>query len=824
MINRLRAISLISAFLAVGGGASAEIAILPTEITLDGPEAPQQLLVVKKLGDEIGPRIADAEITSSNPDIVAIENGVAVPRGNGEATITAKAGKNSAQARVTVKNFGQTHAWSFRNHVLPVISKSDCNTGGCHGAVAGKGGFRLSLAGYDPERDFYTMTREARGRRIELSAPAYSLVLTKPTTATKHKGGKRLDPRSRDYRVMAEWIADGAAAPADDDARLERLEILPEISTLKPGDRQQLLVTAVYTDGRREDVTSWAIFDSADKTVANVDKKTGAVEVIGYGEGAITAWFSSQIVIARITSPYPNHIRMEDFADAPRRNFIDDLNLAQLNNLNLKPSPRTTDSEFIRRAFIDTIGLLPTPAETREFLADGDPNKRDKLIESLLARPEFVDYWTYRWGDIFLMNGRLLRPDAIKAYYMWLRGHVEANTPWDAIVRDVVTATGGSLENGATNFYAVHQDPESMAENVSQAFMTLSIGCAKCHNHPLEKWTNDQYYAFANLFARVRGKGWGGDARNGDGIRTLYVEPRGDLIQPRTGVAQLPAPLDAEPIDPDLPDDRRAVLAEWLTSPENPYFTRSIVNRIWAAYFGIGLVEPVEDLRASNPASNEQLLSSLAEFLVENDYDLKALMRLILQSEVYQRSSESLPENADERRYFSRNYPRRMMAEVLHDAVAEITLVPTEFKNVGLADGSNQETKFYEKGTRAIQLYDSAIRNYFLKTFGRNERAITCDCERSNQPSMVQVLHLSNGDTLNEKLRAEDSRVQQLLELEPAEIIEEAYLLALSRMPTERERKGFEEVFAETPANEKRLAIEDLFWSLMTSREFLFQH
>lgn len=813
----------ISIAFSLGANAS-EFALLPSEIHLNGTEARQQLLVVERLGDEIGPQVANAELTSDQPNIVAIEDGVAVAKGNGTATITAKSEKGLAQANVVVSNFDKPHSWSFRNHILPVISKNDCNTGGCHGAVAGKGGFRLSLAGYDPERDFYTMTQEARGRRIELAAPGYSLVLTKPTTATKHKGGKRLDSRSRDYRVVAEWIANGAAPPTDDDARLDRLEILPKVSTLKPGDRQQLLVTAVYTDGRREDVTSWAIFDSTDKTVANVDKKTGKVDVIGYGEGAITAWFSSQIVIGRITSSYPNQIRTEEIADAPRRNFIDELNLVQLSNLNLKPSPRTNDSEFIRRAFVDTIGLLPTPDETRAFLADDDPDKRDKLIDGLLERPEFVDYWTYRWGDIFLMNGRLLRPDAIKAYYMWLRGHVETNTPWDEMVRDVVTATGGSLENGATNFYAVHQDPETMAENVSQAFMALSINCAKCHNHPLEKWTNDQYYAFANLFSRVRAKGWGGDARNGDGIRTLYVEPRGDLIQPRTGVPQLPAPLDAEPIDPNATNDRREVLADWLTSPENPYFTRSIVNRVWAAYFGIGLVDPVEDLRASNPASNEQILSSLAEFLVEQDYDLKALMRLILQSEVYQRSSESLPENADEQRYFSRNYPRRMMAEVLHDAVAEITQAPTEFNNVGMPDGSNQETKFYEKGTRAIQLYDSAVRNYFLKTFGRNERAITCDCERSNQPSMVQVLHLSNGDTLNEKLRAEDGRIQQLLELETGKVIEEAYLLALSRMPTERERKEFEAVFAETPKEQKRLAIEDLFWSLMTSREFLFQH
>ena len=363
-----------------------------------------------------------------------------------------------------------------------------------------------------------------------------------------------------------------------------------------------------------------------------------------------------------------------------------------------------------------------------------------------------------------------------------------------------------------------------MAENVSQAFLGLSIGCAKCHNHPLEKWTNDQYYAFANLFARVRAKGWGGDPRGGDGVRTLYVEPAGDLIQPSTGKAQPPAPLDGEAIPKDDPNDRRVRLAEWLTSPENPYFARAVANRVWAAYLGQGLVEPVDDLRLSNPASNEPLLSALANYVVENKYDLKKLMREILRSETYQRSSRPLPENEEETRFFSRYYPRRLMAEVLHDAIAGITDVPSEFKNIAQPDGSQEETKFYPEGTRALQLYDSAVASYFLNTFGRNERAITCECERSNQPSMVQVLHLSNGDVLNERLQKEDSRVTYLVKsgISDAEMVETAFLWCLSRLPTEDERRSMTEVLA--GAESKRAGVEDLFWALMTSREFLFQH
>ena len=468
--------------------------------------------------------------------------------------------------------------------------------------------------------------------------------------------------------------------------------------------------------------------------------------------------------------------------------------------------------------------MLPTPEATRAFLADTSETKRDELIESLLAQPEFIDYWTYRLSDLFLISGRKLRPDALKSYYQWLRGEMEKGTTWNKLVRQVISAKGDTMKNGATNFYSVHQDPETMAENVSQAFMSLSINCAKCHNHPLEKWTNDQYYSFANLFARVRAKGWGGDARNGNGARTLFIADRGDLIQPRTGKPSPPAPLDGQSIKSDSPEDRREALAAWLTSPDNPYFTRSIANRVWANFFGRGIVEPVDDLRVSNPASNEQLLKEITSYLVENNYDLKALMRLILQSETYQRTSKPLAENMEDQKYYSRYYPRRLMAEVLQDAITSVTQVSPKYDQITLSDGSTQGTNFYRDGTRALQLFDSSVTSYFLKTFGRNEREITCECERSNKPSMVQVLHLSNGDTLNSNLRSEQSCVNVMIPQSDEQIIEETYLLCLSRLPNNTERKRLSQMFDATPEIERRAAVEDLFWALMTSREFLFQH
>ena len=702
---------------------------------------------------------------------------------------------------------------SFRHDVMPVLSKAGCNGGGCHGALAGKGGFRLSLNAYDPATDYYNITRENRGRRIEFAAPATSLFVTKPTAAVRHKGGKVLHEKSEAYRILTRWIQHGAPGPSDNDPTIKKFEISPTLSQLKKGQAQQLTARVLFSDGTKRDVTQWARFASTDATVAEVNESTGLAKVIGYGDGAITAWYSGQIALARIRSPWPNVIPNDTYNKAPRRNVIDDAVLNLLRRLNLKPSPRSSDSEFIRRVHLDVVGMLPTPESTRTFLADTSETKRDELIESLLAQPEFIDYWTYRLSDLFLISGRKLRPDALKSYYQWLRGEMEKGTTWNKLVRQVISAKGDTMKNGATNFYSVHQDPETMAENVSQAFMSLSINCAKCHNHPLEKWTNDQYYSFANLFAR-----------NGNGARTLFIADRGDLIQPRTGKPRPPAPLDGQSIESDSTEDRREALAAWLTSPDNPYFTRSIANRVWANFFGRGIVEPVDDLRVSNPASNEQLLEEIASYLVENNYDLKALMRLILQSETYQRTSKPLAENMEDQKYYSRYYPRRLMAEVLQDAITSVTQVSPKYDQITLSDGSTQGTNFYRDGTRALQLFDSSVTSYFLKTFGRNEREITCECERSNKPSMVQVLHLSNGDTLNSNLRSEQSCVNVMIPQSDEQIIEETYLLCLSRLPSDTERKRLSQMFDATPEIERRAAVEDLFWALMTSREFLFQH
>jgi len=714
---------------------------------------------------------------------------------------------------------------SFRNDVLPILSKAGCNSGGCHGALAGKGGFRLSLFAYNPESDHANMVHESGGRRIEVGEPGLSLLLTKPTGAVPHKGGKRLETDSPDYTTLARWIAAGAPGPAPHDVRVARLHVTPLESEVRSGNQVTLRVTAEMSDGSRRDVTRHVRFTSTDETVASVDG-TGRVTVVGPGMGAVSAWYASQIVLARVISPYGETSTGSE-GTAPRSGHgIDVLVDAQLKRLNLPSLGRADDATFLRRAMLDTIGRLPTPEEVREFLADREPDKAGRLADRLLAQPEFVDAWAYRWSDLLLVSGAHLRPQAVKAYHGWIRARVADNTPWDRFVRELVTSTGSSVDEGASNFFAVHQDPESMAENVSQAFLSLSINCARCHNHPLEKWTNDEYYAFANLFARVRAKGWGGDARNGDGRRTVFSEPRGDLIQPRTGKPQRPAPLDGEAMKADDGRDRRQVLADWLTSPRNPYFTRAIANRVWAVFMGVGLVESVDDLRVSNPASNERLLTALADHLVEHRYDLRALMRWILTSETYARSADPLPGNREDRRHYSHYFARRLPAEILSDAIADVTGVADRFTELALSDGSSEPTTQFTNITRSLQLADASVKSYFLRTFGRNQREITCECERSNQPSLVQVLHLANGDTVNGKLANPAGRLATLLAkgVSDEALIEEAYLRCLARPPRPAERVPLLETFRLAGSAGRREAAEDLFWALLTSREFLFQH
>lgn len=806
----LLAIMILVALPAMGGTPQPGdgIAIVPGDFTLSGPAARQTLLVQRVHGGRFhGEFSTGLELTSSNPAVVKIETGNnAVPIGNGEATVIAKSGTLHASVKVTVAGMDKPFNWTFRNHVQPVLAKFGCSSGACHGAAAGQNGFRLSLRGYDDLGDWKSLTRNALGRRIIPAEPSASLLVQKPTGAVPHKGGVKFGPESQEFRVLAEWIADGALPPKDEDPRVVRIEVLPNQVVLKPGAKQQMVVRAHFSDGSAHDVTRWAKYTAADTTVATVDDATGKVTVVGSGEGAITAWYLSKIAIATVTSPYPDEVAPGTFARAPRRNFIDERVLEKLQSLSLPPSPPATDAEFIRRAFLDAVGVLPAPEETKAFLADGSPDKRDKLIESLLSRPEFVDYWTYKWSDLLLVSSKTLKPATMWSYYNWVRSQVALNTPWDRFAREVLTARGSTAENGAAAYYVLHDDPRLMSETATQTFMGTSINCAKCHNHPMEKWTNDQYYSMASLFSRVRSKNGGGD-----GEMIVFAAADGELVQPLTGKPQPPKPLEGAAVPADSTADRREALADWLCSPKNPYFARAIVNRVWANFMGVGLVEAVDDMRETNPPSNEKLMAALADHLVQNKFDVKSLMRVILQSQTYQRSSTALPGNAKDTRFYSRYYPRRLMAEVMLDAFSQVSGAPTQFKD-------------YPAGWRALQLPDSNVDSYFLESFGRAERKLTCECERTEEPSMAQVLHIANGDTVNQKLKQAGNRIDKLLAANTPDekIVEDAYLSALCRMPTEREKKQILEMLAGVDAKQRREIVEDVFWSVLSSKEFLF--
>ena len=794
---------------------AATLVVLPGEFTLSGSASFQQLvpgLIVD--GHFTGTPTGPLEWSSSNPKVVSVKNQTVRPTGNGQATITVRHGQLVATAQVTVSDFDRPVTWDFRIHVQSVLTKAGCNSGACHGALAGKNGFKLSLRGYDPIADVRTITRQNRGRRVIPNDPGRSLLLTKPTGAVPHKGGVRFEEGSREYQVLVEWIAAGHKPPDNNGPRLKRLEILPKNAILRPGTRQQLVVRAHFTDGHSEDVTRWAKFTSNNTTVADVEDTTpgriGEVNVLGPGETAIVAWYQSSNVVAELSVPYPNTVGSATFDSAARNNFIDDLVLEKLKGLRLPPSPQTNDAEFLRRATLDTLGVLPTPRETRAFLDNTDPDRRARLIERLLARPEYVDYWTHKWSDLLLVTSSKLKPKAMKSYSKWIRDHVAANTPWDQFARDLVTARGTTHKNGAANFFVLHRDPADAAETVSMAFLGMSIQCAKCHDHPLEKWTNDEFYGMANLFARVRFKT---APEGGDGNQSIFTTTSGELIQPRTGKPQLPKPLDGKTIPLNATGDRRKHLANWLVAPQNPYFTRAIVNRVWANYLGTGIVENVDDLRLTNPPSNEKLLARLSSFLAKNRYDLKTLIRLIMNSKTYQRSSRVAAGNQGDRRFYSRFYPRRLKAEVLLDAISAATGQHTTFKD-------------YPAGTRSLELPDSNVASRFLNTFGRPDRVITCECERSDEPSMVQVLHIVNGNTLNDKLASKTNRIAGWLDagLPDYRIVESIYLASLSRYPTNREMSETLKIFAGTPADKKRELIEDVLWSVISTKEFLFNH
>ncbi len=775
--------------------AADSLAILPRAVTLDGPEARQQLLAEATLGDHQEDLTAAVTWTTSDPAILTVEAGGRLhPMADGRATVTAAQSGMTATVEVAVRNSHAPFTWSFRNHVIPVLTKAGCNQGACHGALAGKNGFKLTLRGYDPDVDYDTLTRVSAGRRVSLPDPKQSLVLLKPTMAIPHGGGKRFAVDSLEYRVIAEWITAGAPPPAASDPQVTGLEVYPAAATLKPGASQQVVVRARYSDGQVQDVTRWVKYSSSDDGVATVDE-SGRATMTGYGEAAITLYYASRVLYARLSVPFPAAVDPKVYISYARHNYIDDLVLDKWRKLRIAPSAAADDATFLRRAYLDSIGVLPTAAEAVAFLSDNFSGKRAALIESLLARTEYVDYWSYKWSDLLLVSSRKLSRPAMWSFYKWIRAGVAQNKPWDQFAREIFTGSGDTLQNGALNYYVIHKDPVDLTENATLAFMGQRLTCARCHNHPLEKWTQTQYYQMANLFSRV---GLKDGAEPGDLV--VFPKVSGDINHPRLLKPLPPAPLDGDAIPLADTADRRIPFANWLTSPKNTMFARAIVNRVWGNFMSRGIVDPVDDLRATNPASNDELLTALTKDFVAHGYDIRYLIRTIMNSGVYQLSSDANATNQNDNRYFSKYIVKRLPAEVLLDAMSQVTGVPTEFMN-------------YPVGFRAMQLPDTQVKSEFLTSFGRPQRVLCDAAERSVEPSIAQALHVINGDTLNKKLSA--------MKHVP---IETFFLSAYSRYPTAAEKQKIEMALAKVPAEGRREAFEDMAWALLTSKQFLFSY
>ncbi len=796
-----------------------EPALLPAAATLAGSDARQRFLVETRDASGVwtGDATSRAVFYLDDPRVARVDGeGVVTPVGDGSATLRATIDGKTLTARVRVERALEALPGSFRGRVLPILAKAGCNSGACHGAAAGKNGFRLTLRGYGPETDYDVITRQARGRRVNMSSPAESLILLKPTGVLEHGGGVRLAAGSVEYRALADWVAEGAPGPRAEDPRVTGLRVEPEASRLRPGSSQTYLVWAKYSDGRTADVTRWAKFTTSDASVAKVDDD-GHARVEGRGECAINVWFASFVARATLTSPYDPPSDRKVFARAPRSNEIDVKNLAKLESLGIPPSGRATDAAWLRRARLDATGVTPSIRELDAYLADKDVDKRAQMVDRLVNSPEYVDYWTYKWSDLMLVSTQRLAKPAMWSLHRFVRASVAENVGWDVFARRIVTATGSTLENGAAGFYVLHRDANDLVESTSMAFLGMSLMCARCHNHPLEKWTQDQYYGMASLFARVRLKD---GARPGEVI--VVADDDGEAVHPRKGVPMRPQPLDGVALDPKSTADRRVALADWLARADNPYFARAVVNRVWTNFFGRGLVDPEDDLRATNPPADAALLDWLVKDFIEHKYDVKHLIVLIMNSEVYARASAPLAQNAFDARYLSRYPVKRLAAEVLLDAAARVTEVPDAFAG-------------YPAGWRSLQLPDSKVESAFLDSFGRAERLNTCSCERSSEPSTAQALQLANGSTINDKLRSDRGVVARLIRERAGDalIVEGLFASALARPATDREKARFVEALRTAAAGAKdekealerrRHAVEDAYWAVLTSDEFIFNH
>lgn len=807
------------------------LAIWPTAIVLEGPRSTQQVLVTGRYANG-----SERDLTRSctwrleASDIAELRpQGLLVPHRDGSTTLVARVGSVEARASVHVRNFALPQPVSFRREVMPVLSIAGCNAGSCHGIPSGRNGFRLSLWGNDPSFDFVQLTHDALGRRTSSLRPEDSLVLQKALGRVPHEGGRRFSPASMAAAILTTWQSEGRRDDPPSLPALMRLEVAPASRVLHaPACSQQLAVTARYADGSIADVTRLTVFTSSEPAVARADQG-GLISFSRPAEVAILCRYQDQVATARLTQlPRAEGIV---WISPPEHNYVDHHVFAKLREHGIAPSELCTDAEFLRRAYFDVCGRGPTPDEARAFFAAPD---RPRLIETLLARPEYADFWSLKWADVLRVTRKFIQPAGARAYRDWLCDAVRTDMPLDQMARALLLSKGHSYKDPPANYYAVIRTPrnadESLAfdaaETTAQLFLGVRMKCAKCHNHPFERWTQDDYWGLAAFFVQVKQQRDGKDPGVGNPEHrpvAVLIDPKApELVQPRSGKAVRPKPLGAAASDVAGGKDRREALADWLVRPDNPFFARSIVNRLWFHLMGKGIVDPVDDFRESNPPSNDALLDALAQDFIAGGFRARATLRTILNSRTYQLSSRSNASNQEDTRYFSHVLARSLTAEQLLDAICDVTGVPEVF------EGS-------PPGTRAVQLPDGEViaskgrylnyeRHPFMKQFGQPDREIACECGREADFTLNRALELMNGPTVTKKLRHPENRLAKLLvpPRSDAEALEELYLAALARRPTQQAARSFLDHVAR--ASDKRQAWEDVLWVILRSREFVYRH
>jgi len=788
----------------------------PPEIVLLDPDQSIELVVTAEMSDgslRDATLLARYTLDKGAEEIALVHKGRLTPSASGKGVLSIRfesaPGKGAVETQVPVRiELPPTErVLNFTNDIIPILTKAGCNSGGCHGKATGQNGFKMSLLGFEPDHDYDALVNEGRGRRLFPAAPEQSLFLKKAIGQPVHGGGQRIAEDSREYLILRRWIEQGMPMGKPTDPTVDRIEVFPRERVLVGSSEQQLRVVATFTDGRAQDVTRQAEYKSQQPDILKVDP-AGSVQILDRtGEGAVMVRYMGLVDVAKISVPFNKNVPASAYAEFKPKNYVDELMLKKWKKLGIAPSPRSSDEVFIRRAMLDAIGTLPTPEEITSFLADGAADKRDRLIDRILERPEYAEYWSCLWGDL-LRNKR--EGDEQKrgtfAFAAWIRNCFSENMPYDEFVREILTAQGEVGDNPAVNWYRHVRNQIHLVNDSSQLFLGTRVSCANCHHHPYEKLSQDDYWGYAAFFQRV-GK------KQGDvpADQAVFVQKSGETHQPRSGKKMKPKGLGGPEYDYVAGEDPRKQLVDWMVSPENPYFSKAIANRIFAGLMGLGLVNAIDDMRVTNPPSNPELLDALARDIASHHFDLKALIKSIMKSETYGLSSDPTPYNATDRQNFARYRTKRLSAEVLLDAVCAVT-------------GSLEKFPGLPLGTRAIELPDQAVSSYFLSAFGRSGRETPCECERSYAPNLAQILHLMNSPEIQGKISSDKGTVAQLLGAKKSneEVVEALYLRGFGRRPTASESKDAADIIAK--ASNRKAAVEDFAWMILNSKEFLFNH